>query len=704
MKRKREHGQVEMAVGCVDCGGVHLPDRRPRVIAEVTCLDRRDGLRLDVGHRHRGPRMPFEQLAGQPAVARAELEDLGVGHVGHLIEHNACEPLGVAEEFAHPIQRPDDAALDLVVDVVAVEVLQAIGLQQPIDAGGIGAAAGHSVKVGNRLSHVGHHGRLGTPGGQEALGALPSQAGGPPARRAGGRPGMSPLGGSGSLAEFVAAIDQGTTSTRCMIFDHDGAEVGRHQLEHEQILPKAGWVEHNPVEITERTASVMTSALNKTKLSANDIAALGITNQRETSLVWNKNTGRPYYNAIVRQDTRTDRIASALDRDGRGDIIRQKAGLPPATYFSGGKVQWILENVDGVRADAERGDALFGTPDTWVLWNLTGGPRGGVHVTDVTNASRTMLMNLETLDWDDELLGFFDIPRAMLPDIRPSADSAGYGEIEQPHLLVGVRPTGVLGDQHAAMVGQVCFAPGEAKNTYGTGNFLLLNTGRDLVRSKHGLLTTVCYQFDAESPAYALEGSIAVTGSAVQWLRDQLGIIAGAADVEELARRVDDNGGMYFVPAFSGLFAPYWRSDARGAIVGLSRFNTNAHLARATLEAICYQSRDVAEAMEQDSGVTLEVLKVDGGVTANELCMQIQADVLGVPVSRPVVAETTALGAAYAAGLAVGFWASTDELRANWHASRRWSPTWTAAQRRDGYAGWRKAVERTLDWVDVDEG
>jgi glycerol kinase len=311
-----------------------------------------------------------------------------------------------------------------------------------------------------------------------------------------------------------------------------------------------------------------------------------------------------------------------------------------------------------------------------------------------------MLMDLETLDWDDELLSFFDIPRAMLPDIRPSGDSAGYGEIEQPHLLGGVRPTGALGDQHAAMAGQVCFAPGEAKNTYGTGNFLLLNTGRDLVRSKHGLLTTVCYQFDAESPAYALEGSIAVTGSAVQWLRDQLGIIAGAADVEELARQVDDNGGMYFVPAFSGLFAPYWRSDARGAIVGLSRFNTNAHLARATLEAICYQSRDVAEAMEQDSGVTLGVLKVDGGVTANELCMQIQADVLGVPVSRPVVAETTALGAAYAAGLAVGFWASTDELRANWHESRRWLPQATGEDRERGYAGWRKAVTRTLDWVE----
>src|SRR3954465_8458006 len=364
-----------------------------------------------------------------------------------------------------------------------------------------------------------------------------------------------------AVAEFVAAIDQGTTSTRCMIFDHDGAEVGRHQLEHEQILPKAGWVEHNPVEITERTASVMTSALNKTKLSANDIAALGITNQPETWLVWNKNTGRPYYNAIVWQDTRTDRIASALDRDGRGDVIRQKAGLPPATYFSAGKVQWILENVDGVRADAERGDALFGNTDTWLLWNLTGGVNGGVHITDVTNASRTMLMNLETLDWDDELLSFFNIPRSMLPEIRPSSDPEGYGVVRSGGPLGGeIQLTGDLGDQQAATVGQVCFAPGEAKNTYGTGNFMLLNTGEEVVRSKSGLLTTVCYRFGDAKPVYALEGSIAVTGSAVQWLRDQLGIVGSAAESESLARQVEDNGGVYFVPAFSGLFAPYWRS------------------------------------------------------------------------------------------------------------------------------------------------
>jgi glycerol kinase len=488
-----------------------------------------------------------------------------------------------------------------------------------------------------------------------------------------------------------------------MIFDHDGNEVGRHQLEHEQILPQAGWVEHNPVEIWERTSSVVQTALNATGLSAGDLVALGITNQRESAVIWDRRTGRPLYNAIVWQDTRTDRIASALDRDGRGDVIRQKAGLPPATYFSAGKIQWILENVDGARAAAERGDAIFGNTDAWLLWNLTGGPRGGVHVTEPTNASRTMLMNLETLDWDDELLGFFDIPRQMLPEIKPSSCPDCYGMTLPEGPFGGEVPiTGALGDQQAATVGQVCFAPGEAKNTYGTGNFMLLNTGTELVRSKAGLLSTVCYQFGEEPPVYALEGSIAVTGSAIQWLRDQLGIISGAAQSEALARQVPDNGGVYFVPAFSGLFAPYWRSDARGAIVGLSRFNTNAHLARATLEAICYQSRDVAEAMAADSGVTLDVLKVDGGVTANELCMQIQADVLGVPVSRPVVAETTALGAAYAAGLAVGFWSGTDELRTNWNESRRWEPAWSPEQRDEGYARWKKAVERTLNWVEVE--
>jgi glycerol kinase len=504
------------------------------------------------------------------------------------------------------------------------------------------------------------------------------------------------------MADFVGAIDQGTTSTRFMIFDHEGNEVGRHQLDHEQILPKPGWVEHNPTEIWEAARAVIEAALRQARLGAADLAAVGITNQRETSVVWNRSTGQPCYNAIVWQDTRTDRIASALERGGQGEIIRTKAGVPPATYFSGGKIQWILENVDGVRQAAEAGEAIFGTIDSWLLWNLTGGAAGGVHVTDPTNASRTMLMDLETLSWDDELLSLFGVPRAMLPQIRPSSDPALYGRTRAAGPFgAEVALSGDLGDQQAATVGQVCFGAGEAKNTYGTGNFLLLNTGTELVRSKHGLLTTVCYQLGGEAPVYALEGSIAVTGSAVQWLRDQLGIISDAAESESLARQVTDNGGVYFVPAFSGLFAPYWRSDARGVIVGLSRYNTNAHLARATLESICYQTKDVVVAMQQDSGVTLDVLRVDGGVTANDLAMQLQADILGVPVSRPVVAETTALGAAYAAGLGVGFWASTGELMQNWHEDKRWQPAWTDERRAAGYAGWKKAVERTLGWVDV---
>ncbi|HSF98899.1 MAG TPA: glycerol kinase GlpK [Ornithinibacter sp.] len=505
------------------------------------------------------------------------------------------------------------------------------------------------------------------------------------------------------MADFIGAVDQGTTSTRFIVFDHDGLPLASHQLEHEQLLPRAGWVEHNPLEIWDRTQSVIGSALTTAGLATSDLAAIGVTNQRETAIVWDRHTGRPWHNAIVWQDTRTDSIAKALDSDDRGDVIRRKAGLPPATYFSAGKVQWMLENVAGLRAAAESGDALFGTPDTWIIWNLTGGPDGGIHATDVTNASRTMLMDLTTLDWDDELLGLFGIPRAMLPSIHSSSDGSAYGMTTAGRGgATGVRITGVLGDQQAATVGQVCFEPGEAKNTYGTGNFLLLNTGEELVRSNNGLLSTVAYRFGDAKPVYALEGSIAVTGSAVQWLRDQLGIISGASEVEPLAASVPDTGGVYFVPAFSGLFAPYWRSDARGAIVGLSRFNTNAHLARATLEAICYQSRDVVDAMAADSGVTLTTLKVDGGITANHLCMQLQADILGVPVSKPVVPETTALGAAYAAGLATGFWSGTDELRANWAQAQLWEPQWNYAQRRDGYAGWRKAVERTLGWVDVE--
>ena len=500
------------------------------------------------------------------------------------------------------------------------------------------------------------------------------------------------------MAEFIGAVDQGTTSTRFMIFDHDGREVARSQLEHQQILPRPGWVEHDPAEIWERTRTVIAAGLRAAGLSARDLAALGITNQRETTVVWNRRTGLPYGNAIVWQDTRTDQIAAALDRDGAGELIRRKSGLRAATYFSGGKLRWLLEADQRLRADAERGEALFGTVDSWLLWNLTGGPRGGVHLTDVTNASRTMLMDLRTLDWDDELTQVFGVPRAMLPAITPSVHDFGVTAGPGP---LGVPIGGVLGDQHAATVGQACFAAGEAKNTYGTGNFLVLNTGAERCQSKSGLLTTVAYQLAGEPAVYALEGSVAVTGAAVQWLRDQLGIITGAADSENLARQVDDAGGLYFVPAFSGLFAPYWRADARGAIVGLSRFHTGAHLARATLEAICYQTRDVVDAMAADSGVILDALKVDGGVTANNLCMQLQANILGVPVSRPVTAETTALGAAYAAGLSVGFWSGTDELRANWAAGRRWEPDWTQDRRETGYEGWKKAVERTLNWVDV---
>ncbi|GAA5113284.1 glycerol kinase GlpK [Haloechinothrix salitolerans] len=505
------------------------------------------------------------------------------------------------------------------------------------------------------------------------------------------------------MSDYIGAIDQGTTSTRFMVFDHGGNEIARHQLEHEQILPRAGWVEHNPTEIWERTRAVIQSTLTKASLDASDLAAVGVTNQRETTVVWNRRTGRPYCNAIVWQDTRTDRIAADLERDGHGDTIRHKAGLPPATYFSGGKLRWIFDNVPGVAEDAEKGEALFGTTDSWLLWNLTGGVDGGQHVTDVTNASRTMLMDLETCDWDDELLAIFGVPRAMLPRILPSSNPDFFGTTRADGPFGGEIPlAGDLGDQQAATVGQVCFRPGEAKNTYGTGNFLLLNTGHEIVRSRHGLLTTVCYQFGDAKPTYALEGSIAVTGSAVQWLRDQLGIISGAAQSESLASQVTDNGGVYFVPAFSGLFAPHWRSDARGAIVGLSRYSTNAHVARATLEAICYQTRDVVDAMQADSGVTLDVLRVDGGVTANSLCMQLQADILGVPVSRPVVAETTALGAAYAAGLAVGFWDTPEELVQNWNEDVRWQPTWSEEQRERGHARWKKAVERTLDWIDVD--
>lgn len=501
---------------------------------------------------------------------------------------------------------------------------------------------------------------------------------------------------------YIAALDQGTTSTRCIVYDHHGRLVSVAQREHRQYYPRPGWVEHDPTEIWEIVRRIIPQALADADVEPRQIMALGITNQRETTVVWDRHTGKPAHRAIVWQDNRTAGLLPAIAAELDDEILLARCGLPLATYFSGPKLRWLLDNDRDLRARAESGDLLFGTVDSWLLWNLTGGIDGGVHATDVTNASRTMLMNLETLDWDDELLGFFGVPRSMLPQIRPSSDPAGYGTTTSSRPYGGIPLTGDLGDQQAAMFGQVCFAPGEAKNTYGTGNFLLLNTGTTPVRSKNGLLTTVCYRLGDDAPVYALEGSIAVTGSAVQWLRDQMHVIDSAAESESLARLVDDNGGVYFVPAFSGLFAPYWRSDARGAIVGLSRYNTNAHLARATLESICYQSRDVAEAMEADSGVHLDVLKVDGGgVTVNDLCMQMQADILGVPVSRPVVAETTALGAAYAAGLAVGFWRNTDELRENWNESHRWDPQWTEEQRTTGYTGWRKAVERTLDWVDV---
>ncbi|RAS68967.1 glycerol kinase [Lentzea atacamensis] len=500
------------------------------------------------------------------------------------------------------------------------------------------------------------------------------------------------------MTQYVAAIDQGTTSTRCMIFDHSGRVVSVDQKEHEQIFPKAGWVEHDPMEVWQNTRQVAAGALAKADLSTSDIAAVGITNQRETAVVWDKNTGEPVYNAIVWQDTRTDRIVNELGALGGGqERYRAKVGLPLATYFSGPKVRWILDNVEGARDRAEAGDLLFGNMDTWVLWNMTGGTDGGVHVTDPTNASRTMLMDLDTLQWDETIAADMGIPMSMLPEIRSSSEV--YGQVRERGALAGVPIAGILGDQQAATFGQACLSPGEAKNTYGTGNFMLLNTGTEKVMSENGLLTTICYKIGDAAPVYALEGSIAVTGSLVQWLRDNLGMISSAAEIEEHARSVEDNGGAYFVPAFSGLFAPYWRSDARGAIVGLTRFVNKGHLARAVLEATAFQTREVLDAMNADSGVDLTALKVDGGMVVNELLMQFQADILGVPVIRPVVAETTALGAAYAAGLAVGFWKSEDDIRDNWAEDKRWEPQMDDARRDSEYANWKKAVTKTFDWV-----
>jgi glycerol kinase len=496
------------------------------------------------------------------------------------------------------------------------------------------------------------------------------------------------------MAQYAAAVDQGTTSTRFMVFDHGGQVVSVDQKEHEQIYPKPGWVEHDAMEIWQRTQEVIRAGLDKVKSS--DIAAVGITNQRETTVVWDRTNGRPVYNAIVWQDTRTDTICNELMADGGQDRFRAKTGLPIATYFSGPKIKWILENVDGIREKADSGDIVFGNIDSWVIWQLTGGPDGGVHVTDVTNASRTMMMSLETLDWDDEILGILGVPRAMLPEIKASSEV--YGEAKGD--LAGISVAGDLGDQQAALFGQTCFSIGEAKNTYGTGNFLLLNTGNEIVQSKSGLLTTLAYKIGDQPAVYCLEGAIAITGALVQWLRDNIGLISSAPEVETLAKTVDDNGGVYFVPAFSGLFAPYWRSDARGVIAGLTRYVNKGHIARATLEATAWQTKEVVDAMNTDSGVDLTSLKVDGGMVQNEVLMQFQADVLDVPVIRPTVAETTSLGAAYAAGLAVGFWSEIEDLRANWGKDKEWQPQMDPQERDKDYALWKKAVTRTFDWVE----
>jgi glycerol kinase len=498
------------------------------------------------------------------------------------------------------------------------------------------------------------------------------------------------------MAKYSAAIDQGTTSTRFMIFDHAGKVVGMDQKEHKQIYPKPGWVEHNPLEIWQRTQEVLEGTLKKTSIDPQDIAAVGITNQRETAVVWERATGKPVYNAIVWQDTRTDAICNELAKDGGQDRFRTKVGLPLATYFSGPKVKWILDNVEGAREQAEKGEVLFGNIDTWVIWNLTGGVKGGLHVTDVSNASRTMLMNLETLDWDDDMLNIMGIPKTMLPRICASVEVYGNAV----GALSGIPVASDLGDQQAALFGQTCFSAGEAKNTYGTGCFMLLNTGTKPVQSKNGLLTTLGYKIGNEPAVYCLEGSIAITGALVQWLRDNLGLIQQSAEIEALAKTVEDNGGIYFVPAFSGLFAPYWRSDARGVIVGMTRYINKGHIARAALEATAFQTREVLEAMNADSGVPLTALKVDGGMVFNDLLMQFQADILGVPVIRPTVSETTALGAAYAAGLAVGFWSKVEDLRANWGKDQEWQPTMEVGKRDKLYQGWKKAVTRTLDWVE----
>ncbi|GGC47200.1 glycerol kinase [Chelatococcus reniformis] len=494
----------------------------------------------------------------------------------------------------------------------------------------------------------------------------------------------------------MGAIDQGTTSSRFIVFDRQGEIIALAQREHTQIYPQPGWVEHDPLEIWRNTEAVIGAALDKAGLTAADLACVGITNQRETTLIWDRSTGQPLANALVWQDTRVNDLVAELAREGGQDRLRAVTGLPLASYFSGLKLRWLLDHVEGARARAAAGDLLFGNVDAWLLWQLTGGPAGGLHLTDATNASRTQLMRLDTLAWDDDILALFDVPRAVLPAIRSSSEV--YGEARTP-VLAGVPVAGILGDQQAALFGQACFKPGEAKNTYGTGCFMLMNTGAEPVPSRHGLVTTVASQLGNGEVAYALEGSIAITGALVQWLRDNLGIIDSSADVERLAAGVADNGDVYFVPALSGLYAPYWQENARGVIAGLTRFAHKGHIARAALEATAYQTRDVIEAMEKDAGITVAELRVDGGMVANELLMQFQADMLGAPVVRPRVSETTALGAAYAAGLATGYWTSRDDLVANWHIDRRWQPRMGPSPRDALFARWRKAVARSLDWV-----
>lgn len=496
---------------------------------------------------------------------------------------------------------------------------------------------------------------------------------------------------------YIAAIDQGTTSTRFILFDQQGKIIAVDQKEHKQIYPQPGWVEHDPLEIWQNTQEVISSVLINSGIRSAEVAALGITNQRETTVIWEKDSGKPVHPAIVWQDTRTDKICSQFAQEGGQDRFRAKTGLPLATYFSGPKIKWLLDNNPGFRERAQQGEILFGTIDSWLIWNLTGGPENGLHITDVTNASRTLCMNLETLDWDPSILEIMGIPGEMLPQIRSSSEV--YGQINLGQ-LAGVPIAGVLGDQQAALFGQTCFDVGEAKNTYGTGCFMLLNTGTKAVQSKNGLLTTLGYKIGEAQAIYALEGSIAITGALVQWFRDNLGLIENSSDIEPLAKSVDDSGGIYFVPAFSGLYAPYWRSDARGVIVGLTRYINKGHIARAVLEATAYQTCEVLDAMNKDSGVDLKALKVDGGMVFNNTLMQFQADILGVPVIRPTVSETTALGAAYAAGLAVGVWKQIDDLRVNWGRDAIWRPQMDIEERNKLYAGWKKAVTRTFDWIE----